>query len=64
MLRLGFRRVRLRGSHVRYRGVFNGQERNVTLVANQRQIPAKTLRAIAAQIGVTADRLEEMLTGK
>jgi predicted RNA binding protein YcfA (HicA-like mRNA interferase family) len=59
--RLGFARGRQRGSHVQYRGRFGERERHVTLVARQRQIPPRTLRSIAAQLGVTADELAKML---
>jgi hypothetical protein len=46
---------------MRYSGVFRGRERHVTLVARQRQIPARTLRSIAAQLGLNADELRQLL---
>jgi len=60
--RLGFDLIRQRGSHQRYRGVWRGEQRNITLVANQREIPPKTLRSIAAQLGISAGELERLLS--
>ena len=59
--RLGLVRTRQRGSHVRYSGTFRGLQRHVTLVARERQIPAKTLRSIAGQLGLGADELKQLL---
>jgi predicted RNA binding protein YcfA (HicA-like mRNA interferase family) len=59
--RLGLVRTRQRRSHIRYRGTFRGARRRVMLVARQRQIPARTLRSIAGQLGLTADELKALL---
>ena len=55
---LGFAFIRQRGSHRRFRGGWQGRERNVSVVAGQRQIPEKTLRSIADQAGFTLDELK------
>ncbi len=56
--------LRQRGSHVRYRGVWRGQERNVTLVGGRRQIPPRTLAAIVRQAGLTAEELARVARGE
>ncbi|MCH7718281.1 MAG: type II toxin-antitoxin system HicA family toxin [Chloroflexi bacterium] len=59
--RIEIRLLRQRGSHVRYRGAWRGQERNVTLVAGQKTIPARTLSSILKQAGLTADELSRLI---
>ncbi len=62
--KVGIHLLRQRGSHVRYRGVWRGQERNVTLVAGRRQIPPRTLGAILRQAGLTAEELARIVRGE
>ncbi len=60
---LGFEMIRQRGSDRRWRGVWGGQRRNVTVVAGQRQIPDGTLRSIATQAGLALDELKKRIEG-
>ena len=62
--RIGIRYLRQRGSHLRYKGFWRGQERNVTLVAGHRQIPARTLSSILKQAGLTAQELSRLINGQ
>ena len=62
--RIGIRFVRQRGSHVRYRGFWRGQERNVTLVAGQKTIPARTLSAALKQAGLTPEEFAHLIRGE
>lgn len=64
LARIGVRRVRQRGSHIRYRGTWRGRQRNVTLVAGQKLIPARTLSYILKQAGLTADELASLVIGE
>ena len=59
---LGFIQVRQQGSHVRYQGAFNGETRNVTFVAGQRQVPPKTLASIGRQLGLSSDQFRRLLS--
>ena len=59
--RIGVHRVHQRGSHIRYRGVWRGQKRNVTLVAGERKIPPRTLSYILEQAGLTASELASLV---
>ncbi len=62
--RIGIRFLRQRGSHVRYRGLWRGRERNVTLVAGQRVIPARTLSSILKQAGLAASEFSRLARGE
>ena len=62
--RVGVRRVHQRGSHIRYRGVWRGQPRSVTLVAGERKIPPRTLSYILKQAGLTAQELANLVNGE
>jgi predicted RNA binding protein YcfA (HicA-like mRNA interferase family) len=62
--RIGIHWVHQRGSHVRCRGVWRGQERNVTLVAGEKKIPARTLSYILKQAGLTAKELASLVSGE
>jgi predicted RNA binding protein YcfA (HicA-like mRNA interferase family) len=62
--RIGIRFLRQRGSHVRYRGTWRGQQRNVSLVAGQRQIPPRILGFILKQAGMTAEELARIVEGE
>ncbi len=61
--RIGIRFLRQRGSHLRYQGSWRGQQRNVTLVAGQRQIPPRTLAFILKQSGLTVGELARLVEG-
>jgi predicted RNA binding protein YcfA (HicA-like mRNA interferase family) len=61
--RIGIRRVHQRGSHVRYRGIWRGRQRKVTLVAGEKTIPARTLSYILKQAGLTAEELAGLING-
>jgi predicted RNA binding protein YcfA (HicA-like mRNA interferase family) len=61
--RIGIRFLRQRGSHLRYRGTWRGQQRNVTLVAGSRQIPPRVLAFILKQAGLTAEELARIVDG-
>jgi len=62
--RIRIRRIHQPGSHIRYRGVWRGQQRNVTLVAGEKKIPARTLAYILKQAGLTAVELASLVTGE
>lgn len=48
---------------MRYRGVWRGRERNVTLVAGQRLIPPRTLSQILSQIGIRPEEFVKLIDG-
>jgi predicted RNA binding protein YcfA (HicA-like mRNA interferase family) len=62
--RIGIRFQRQRGSHTRYRGVWRGRERNVTLIAGQKEIPARTLASVLEQAGISAKELARLVRGE
>ena len=62
--RAGFQFQRQQGSHMQYRGVWRGRQRNVTLVAGQRQIPPRTLDSILDQAGLTVRELSLLIEGE
>ncbi|MGQ9572616.1 MAG: type II toxin-antitoxin system HicA family toxin [Dehalococcoidia bacterium] len=62
--RIGIRFVRQRGSHLRYKRFWRGQERHVTLIAGYRQVPARTLSSILKQAGLTAQELSRLIGGE
>ena len=61
--RIGIRFLRQKGSHMRYRGIWRGRERNVTLVAGQRLIPPRTLSQILSQVGVQPEEFVRLIEG-
>ena len=62
--RIDIRFLRQKGSHMRYRGIWRGRERNVTLVAGQRLIPPRTLAHILGQIGIRSDEFVRLIAGE
>ena len=61
---LGFERLRQRGSHIRYRGSWRGQQRNVSLVSGQREVPAPTLASIIGPAGLTPEEFQRLVDGE
>ena len=61
---ISIRFQRQRGSHLRYRGLWRGRVRNVTLVAGQRQIPPRVLSSILKQAGLSAEELSRLIAGE
>jgi len=49
---------------MRHRGVWRGRERNVTLVAGQRQIPPRTVSQILSQIGINTADFARLMNGE
>ena len=62
--RIGIRFLRQKGSHMRYRGVWRGRERNVTLIAGQWLIPPRTLSQILSQVGIRSDEFVRLIDGE
>jgi len=62
--RIGVHLVHQRGSHIRYRGVWRGQQRNVTLVARETKIAPRTLSYVLKQAGLTANELASLVGGE
>ena len=61
---IGIRFERQRGSHMRYRGSWRGQERNVTLVAGQKAVSPRTLASILQQAGLSPNELARLVQGE
>jgi hypothetical protein len=49
---------------MRYRGVWRGRERNITLVAGQKVIPARTLANILEQAGIAPKEFDRLAEGE
>ncbi|MCH7565798.1 MAG: type II toxin-antitoxin system HicA family toxin [Gemmatimonadetes bacterium] len=64
LARIDIHLIRQRGSHMRFRGIWRGQERNVTLVAGDKTIPARTLASILKQAGLTPTELSRLVRGE
>lgn len=62
--RISIRFLRQRGSHMRYRGVWRGTERNATRVEGQKVIPPRTLSSILKEAGLSADELSRLVEGE
>ena len=62
--RIGIQLIRQKGSHIRYRGIWRGMERNVTLVAGQNVIQPRTLSEVLKQAGLSADELARLVAGE
>ena len=62
--RIGFELVRQRGSHMRYRGFWRGQQRNVSIVSGRREIVPSLLSDILAQADLTVEELDALVRGE
>jgi len=57
--KLGFQAIRQRGSHIIFKGYYNGARRTV-VVPNHSEIAVGTIRGILFQAGITVDEFVEL----
>ena len=62
--RIGLLRIRQKGSHIRYRGIWRGMQRNVTLVAGQTVVQQRMLSEMLKPAGLSADELARLVAGE
>ncbi|OGM64491.1 hypothetical protein A2893_01860 [Candidatus Woesebacteria bacterium RIFCSPLOWO2_01_FULL_39_25] len=56
--RIGFEIVSQKGSHIKLRGIFDG-ETYTAIVPNHKEVALGTLQSILKQVGITREELEE-----
>ena len=56
--RIGFEIVSQKGSHIKLRGIFDG-ETYTAIVPNHKEVALGTLQSILKQAGITREELEE-----
>lgn len=56
--RIGFKVISQKGSHIKLRGIFDG-ETYTAIVPNHKEVALGTLQSILKQAGITREELEE-----